>query len=69
MFCRWLHDVRHHTSCKNHNVKKTLVQNLIQPLHLVQQHIALFHHCFVLRVLETWAGGLDDAVHFVNGEV
>ena len=49
--------------------KKTLIQNLTQPLHLVQQHITLFHHCFVLRVLETWTGGLDDAVHFVDGGV
>jgi len=49
--------------------KKILIQNLIQPLYLIQQHIALFHHCFVLRALEAWTGGLDDAVHFVDGGV
>ena len=67
---RRLHDIHHYNLCKNHNVtKKTLIQNLTQSLHLVQQHIPLFHHRLVLCVLETWTGSLDDAVHFVDGGV
>ena len=49
--------------------KGTLIQNLTQPLHLVQQYTTLFHHRLVLRVLETWTGGLDDTVHFIDGGV
>jgi hypothetical protein len=49
--------------------KGTLIQNLTQPLHLVQQYIALFPYCFVLRYLETWTGGPDEVMHFVDGGV
>ena len=49
--------------------KGSSIQNFTQPLHLVQQHIPLFHHGFILCVLETWTGGLDDAVHFFDGGV
>ena len=57
------------THAKTTTQKGTLIQNFTQPLPLVQQHIPLFHHGFILCVLETWKGGLDDAVHFVDGVV
>ena len=45
------------------------MQNLTQPLHLIQQHIALLHHRLALRILETRSSSLDDAVYLVDRSV
>ena len=40
---------------------------LLNNLYLIQQDITVFHHRLVLRVLQTWMGGLDDAADFADG--
>lgn len=46
-----------------------LIQNLTQPLHLVQQNIALPHNRLVLRILERRPCRLDDPTDLVNRAV
>lgn len=57
--------VFHPTSCYT----SPLIQNLAQPLHLVQQDVALPHDSLILRVLERRPCCLHDAVHLVDRRV